>query len=189
MSERERAEAREQADWQAEARYRAERERDTLREMLRESYAVLSDLRAAVKVACHHCGSGPDADGDHSCPCPNSDTECLEHTLHPVMPEALRALLAETDADNGCSTCGGTRLVDWEPGAHRDSEENQQPCPDCSSDADNGGGDPRYVPCGACGATPSACQETDGGCCDGCRATAGCSHGPVPADNGGGEGR
>lgn len=33
---------------------------------------------------CHHCGRGPDADGDHSCTCPLSDSECLEHTLNPI---------------------------------------------------------------------------------------------------------
>jgi hypothetical protein len=29
---------------------------------------------------CHHCGSLPDSDGDHSCPCPYTDDEC---PLHP----------------------------------------------------------------------------------------------------------
>lgn len=28
---------------------------------------------------CHHCGSPPDADGDHSCPCPYRDEECPDH--------------------------------------------------------------------------------------------------------------
>ena len=34
-------------------------------------------------------------------------------------------------ADLPCSTCAGTGLVDWAPGQHRDSEDEQQPCPDC----------------------------------------------------------
>ena len=28
---------------------------------------------------CAHCGRLPDADGDHSCPCPYSDAECPDH--------------------------------------------------------------------------------------------------------------
>lgn len=28
---------------------------------------------------CWHCGSPPDADGDHSCPCPYRDEECPDH--------------------------------------------------------------------------------------------------------------
>lgn len=35
------------------------------------------------------------------------------------------------DAVEDCSTCGGTGLIDWCPGQNRDSEEEQQPCPDC----------------------------------------------------------
>lgn len=30
---------------------------------------------------CHHCGSGPDPDGDHSCPCPHRDEDCPDHPL------------------------------------------------------------------------------------------------------------
>lgn len=30
--------------------------------------------------------------------------------------------------------------------------------------------------CSACGAPDAVCVETDGGCCDACRATGGCSH-------------
>jgi hypothetical protein len=30
-------------------------------------------------VKCRHCGSLPDEDGDHSCPCPNRDEDCREH--------------------------------------------------------------------------------------------------------------
>lgn len=29
--------------------------------------------------ACRHCGSLPDDDGDHSCPCPYRDGECPDH--------------------------------------------------------------------------------------------------------------
>lgn len=28
---------------------------------------------------CPHCGSPPDEDGDHSCPCPYRDEECPDH--------------------------------------------------------------------------------------------------------------
>lgn len=30
-----------------------------------------------------------------------------------------------------CDSCQDTGLVDWAPFQHRDSEEDQQPCPDC----------------------------------------------------------
>jgi hypothetical protein len=44
-------------------------------------------------------------------------------------------------------------------------------------------------PCSACGSSDPACESSDGGCCDVCRATGGCSHGPAPAsaDTGQGE--
>lgn len=29
---------------------------------------------------CYHCGKLPDADGDHSCPCPYSDEDCPNHS-------------------------------------------------------------------------------------------------------------
>jgi hypothetical protein len=28
---------------------------------------------------CRHCGKAPEADGDHSCPCPYTDAECKIH--------------------------------------------------------------------------------------------------------------
>lgn len=49
--------------------------------------ALMADALYGVfeeTVMCHHCGKGPDADGDHSCPCPLSNSACLEHTLNPV---------------------------------------------------------------------------------------------------------
>lgn len=41
---------------------------------------------------CHHCGKPPEADGDHTCSCPLSDSECLEHTLNPHPPVESDAL-------------------------------------------------------------------------------------------------
>jgi hypothetical protein len=32
-----------------------------------------------LDLLCHHCGLPPEADGDHSCPCPNRDEECPDH--------------------------------------------------------------------------------------------------------------
>lgn len=32
-------------------------------------------------VFCRHCGKPPEADGDHSCPCPYTDDECKDHPL------------------------------------------------------------------------------------------------------------
>lgn len=36
-------------------------------------------MRIIGVAVCHHCGALPDADGDHSCPCPNSDEDCTDH--------------------------------------------------------------------------------------------------------------
>jgi len=33
--------------------------------------------------SCRHCGKPPEADGDHSCPCPNPDGLCPEHDAAP----------------------------------------------------------------------------------------------------------
>ena len=54
-------------------------------------------------------------------------------------PAALRMILSVVNPalSLNCSTCGGTGLVDWEPGAHRDSEDDQQPCPDCPAGETN----------------------------------------------------
>jgi len=40
---------------------------------------------AEKDVTCRHCGKPPDADGDHSCPCPYRDDDCPDHPLidHP----------------------------------------------------------------------------------------------------------
>lgn len=32
-----------------------------------------------ARTACRHCGKQPDADGDHSCPCPYTDADCPDH--------------------------------------------------------------------------------------------------------------
>lgn len=37
-----------------------------------------------VTEACRHCGRLPDADGDHSCPCPYPDHECPDHGRPPA---------------------------------------------------------------------------------------------------------
>ena len=34
-----------------------------------------------VSSPCRHCGKPPEADGDHSCPCPYRDDECPDHPL------------------------------------------------------------------------------------------------------------
>jgi len=39
-------------------------------------------------------------------------------------------------SDTRCPTCAGTGLVDWAPGQQRDSEADQQPCPDCTAGSD-----------------------------------------------------
>lgn len=56
--------------------------------------ALLTAVARVLSASCHHCGRMPDSDGDHSCPCPSSDSECLEHTADPVVSlSALRAAL------------------------------------------------------------------------------------------------
>lgn len=50
---------------------------------------------------CHHCGKPPEIDGDHSCTCPLSDSECLEHTLNPATP----APVDETSEGEGGCLC------------------------------------------------------------------------------------
>ena len=50
----------------------------------------MADFHASLDQAlgreekCHHCRKPPEPDGDHSCDCPFTDSECLEHTLNPV---------------------------------------------------------------------------------------------------------
>jgi len=36
---------------------------------------------AESDAACRHCGSPPESDGDHSCPCPYRDDDCPDHPL------------------------------------------------------------------------------------------------------------
>lgn len=35
--------------------------------------------RSTAQELCRHCGAPPEADGDHSCPCPYSDEDCQLH--------------------------------------------------------------------------------------------------------------
>lgn len=53
--------------------------------------------------------------------CPYADTGNF------LTPETVRMLSAPR-----CDTCGDTRRVDWAPFQQRDSEDDQQSCPDCS---------------------------------------------------------
>lgn len=58
--------------------------------------ATVARIEAVLAASCHHCGRLPDDDGDHTCPCPRSDSECLEHTADPVAPLLpIRAAIAE----------------------------------------------------------------------------------------------
>ena len=42
-------------------------------------WALSAEGRAFTANVCRHCGSLPEADGDHSCPCPYRDDECPDH--------------------------------------------------------------------------------------------------------------
>lgn len=44
---------------------------------------LADEVIARLWPTCHHCGQPPEVDGDHSCPCPLTDSECLGHTLTP----------------------------------------------------------------------------------------------------------
>lgn len=76
-------------------------------------------------TTCHHCGSPPDPDGDHSCPCPTPDDTCIDHqrafprwqssglgnhTLHSLEPLHLEASLGCYD---GCPVHGWIRDGRW----------------------------------------------------------------------------
>jgi hypothetical protein len=39
----------------------------------------MSDAKTAQQLVCDHCGALPDADGDHTCPCPHTDAECAQN--------------------------------------------------------------------------------------------------------------
>lgn len=52
-----------------------------------------------------------------------------------IDPDRLRAALAGDTTEAGCSTCGGTGTAAWEPGAQRNSDADEQPCPDCTTEA------------------------------------------------------
>lgn len=41
------------------------------------------------ELHCRHCGRAPDADGDHTCPCPHPDGLCPDHDHAPATPEEL----------------------------------------------------------------------------------------------------
>ena len=71
---------------------------DAVAEPLREQgrAQVRAAVEAVLFLACHHCGRLPDFDDDHSCSCPESNSECFQHTEHPVTSLAgIRAALAE----------------------------------------------------------------------------------------------
>lgn len=39
-------------------------------------------VRRALNLdRCRHCGKPPEADGDHSCPCPHRDDDCPDHPI------------------------------------------------------------------------------------------------------------
>lgn len=48
--------------------------------MTDSSPAMRRATETAVLDGCRHCGALPDADGDHTCPCPNPDDDCPTHT-------------------------------------------------------------------------------------------------------------
>jgi hypothetical protein len=50
-----------------------------LRRKAERLHADARAYRAYALLACHHCGKTPDADGDHTCPCPFHDNDCKEH--------------------------------------------------------------------------------------------------------------
>lgn len=55
------------------------------RERLTPEQVAYEDTRDAIRAAaasiCRHCGALPEADGDHSCPCPHSDQNCPDHPV------------------------------------------------------------------------------------------------------------
>lgn len=62
---------------------RLRRERLTPEQIAYEdaSAAIRAAAKAVSEDACRHCGALPEADGDHSCPCPYSDQECADHAV------------------------------------------------------------------------------------------------------------
>lgn len=56
-----------------------------LEQQARQDLQKASDRRAEVNH-CHHCGRPDEADGDHTCLCPNRDEDC---DLHPIPRSAL----------------------------------------------------------------------------------------------------
>jgi len=65
--------------------------------------------------------------------------------------------------------------ADWNGKLRHDGD------PDPIAEAERRGAErSTYIDCTVCGMSPNACEDVDGGCCSGCRATGGCSHGPVP---------
>lgn len=45
-----------------------------------EHHETCESFQVIDPEACIHCGAHDDADGDHTCTCPNRDGECAEHT-------------------------------------------------------------------------------------------------------------
>ena len=73
--------------------------------------------RGAAGCRCRHCGKAPEADGDHTCRCPQTDAECTEHAVYPVAPEGLRDTLSTPTPAGGhapeaqCPAPGSEREV------------------------------------------------------------------------------
>ena len=65
---------------------------------------------------CFHCGALPDADGDHTCPCPLSDAECLErgvsrvHNHRPYQP-VCNERLVDGQLRGACLNDDGTDRI------------------------------------------------------------------------------
>jgi hypothetical protein len=75
---------------------------------------------------CSHCGKLPEADGDHSCTCPNRDSNCLEHPpwhrwqltacgLHTVVSLEPLTLVNSLACEDGCPSHGWITDGRWVP--------------------------------------------------------------------------
>lgn len=64
--------------------------------------ALRARVEAVLTDSCHHCGRMPEADGDHTCLCPMPNSECLLHTVDPVVGLLpIRAALAAEGGTEG----------------------------------------------------------------------------------------
>lgn len=62
---------------------------------------------AARLVACRHCGKYPEADGDHSCPCPHTDAECPDHPVVTPSRADRQPPNSSSDAKGGSASDAG----------------------------------------------------------------------------------